>query len=523
LYEIAVIEIKTKFLITLHILLFNNEWIEMKMHILMIAITSIVAVISLTAQGTSFGQNNENDIHVVNNVGGSLVLDKPQAHNDTIRPSVNITYPEYPPTVTTGKIIIQGTANDSGSGIRNVSADVHTFPFNGHFTIPLASRPIPVSPNNWSHWSVPLIINISDSYRVVIKATDNAGNANYAETIINAAFERNDSRGKEIIPKIAFVRPTFTEAAYQEHGFYRFYFKNRFPPVGENITTDLDMLTVKTPRSVPEFRANDIRHLSYITSLIPINGTELSSVSHNYFPVPQKFWLPFIDHVKKAALNATVTVMRDEDVHDGHIFSGSNKTNAYDILMLSHNEYVTQTEYDNFRQFVKNGGTIVFIDANPLYAEVSYDRANHTITLVKGHSWKFDGKVATRMRIPERWYNETKDWVGGNYMINFIKNKITFTNNPFNYTHFEEQFVNNPKDKIIIDYGIKFPPEDNVTSTFTKTRKVATYTLDYGKGQVIMLGLSARLLVDNQEFMKFFDNHILPTALCPKFQICPIS
>ena len=143
------------------------------------------------------------------------------SQNDTIRPSINITYPEYPPTVTSGKIIIQGTANDSGSGIRNVSADVHTFPFNGHFTIPLASRPIPISPNNWSHWSVPLIINNTNSYRVVITAIDNAGNANYAETIINAALDKNNSKAtNELPPKIAFVRPTFTEAAYQEHDFH---------------------------------------------------------------------------------------------------------------------------------------------------------------------------------------------------------------------------------------------------------------------------------------------------------------
>jgi len=446
------------------------------------------------------------------------------SQNDTIRPSINITYPEYPPTVTSGKIIIQGTANDSGSGIQNVSAVAHTFPFNGHFRVPLVSQPIPISPNNWSHWSVPLITNNSNIYRVVITARDKAGNVNYAETTINAPLEKNYALAtKDILPKVAFIRPTFTEAAYQVHGFYEFYFKYGFPPFGKKITTDLDMLTVKTPKSVPEFRANNIKHLSNITSLIPVNGTELHDISYNYFPVPQKFWLPFIDHVKKVAPNATVTVMRDEDVHDGHIFYGDNKTNAYDILFLSHNEYVTQAEYDNLRQFVKNGGTIVFIDANPLYVEVSYDRGNHTITLVKGHSWQFDGKVATRMKIPERWYNETKDWVGANYMINYIKNKITFTNNPFNYTHFEEQFVNNPKDKIIIDYGIKFPPEDNVTSAFTKTRKVATYTLDYGKGKVIMLGLSARLLVDNQGFMKFFDNHILPIALCPKFQFCHIS
>jgi len=461
--------------------------------------------------------------------------------NDTTPPLVNITYPSYPPTLTTGNIIIEGTASDSGSGIKNVSAVAHTFPFNGNFTVPLASQPIPTSHNNWSHWSVPLIINKTNSYRVVITAIDKSGNPNYSETTINAPINKttyNNIYGiglhaKKTIPKFAIVRPTFTEAAYQENGFYRFYYKYGFPSIGRNITTDLDMLTVKTPGSVAEFPKNDIKHLSNITSLIPVNGTELHDISQGIFPYQQKFWLPFIDHVKKVADDVIVTVMRDEDVHDGHIFYPNNKTNMYDVLLLSHNEYVTQQEYDNLRQFVKNGGTIVFIDANVLYGEVSYDRNNHTITLVKGHDWKFDGKAASRS-VSERWYNETKEWVGSNFLINNINEKISFANNPFNYTHFEEQFVNNPKDNILIDYGIKFPKD--FAELYLKKEKlpaelmredipienisVATYSLNYGKGKVIMSGITGRLLANNPDFMRFFDNVILPHSLCPKFESC---
>ena len=462
----------------------------------------------------------------------SCLLDNSQ--NDITRPLVNITYPAYAPTITTGKIIIQGTANDFDSGIRNVSAAAHTFPFDGHFRVKLASQPIPISPDNWSHWSVPLVINKTGTYRVLIEARDNAGNPNWAETTINVPIrEKNNTdthtnltATKEMMPKIAFVRPTFTEAAYQEHGFYRFDSKNDYLPYGKNITTDLDMLTVKTPKSVSEFPGNDIRHLSKITSLIPINGTELHNVISTHFPIPQGFWRPFIDHVKKVVPNATITVMRDEDVHDGHIFYQDNKSNVYDILLLFHSEYVTQSEYNNLKQFVKNGGTIVFIDSNVFYAEVRYDRNNHTITLVKGHGWKFDGKAASRS-VPERWYNETKDWVGSNFLNIDINKSVTFANNPFNYTHLEEQFVNNPKAKIIIDYGIKFPKE--FIESYLKKEKllpeplredipieslnVATYSLDYGKGKVIMLGLYGQNLANNESFLRFFDNLITEHAL----------
>ena len=48
-----------------------------------------------------------------------------------------------------------------------------------------------------------------------------------------------------------------------------------------------------------------------------------------------------------------VTNITDVDVHDGKIFQ-TNGSNAYDILFLFNNEYVTDPEYNNLRQFVSN-------------------------------------------------------------------------------------------------------------------------------------------------------------------------
>ena len=69
----------------------------------------------------------------------------------------------------------------------------------------------------------------------------------------------------------------------------------------------------------------------------------------------------------------------------------------YDILFVFHSEYVTQEEYDNLRRFVFNGGTIVFTEANALYAEIRYDAINNSITLVKGHNWEFDGSAQEKV------------------------------------------------------------------------------------------------------------------------------
>jgi hypothetical protein len=510
--------------------------------ILFLLFISIIPILSF-AQQNNTSVNSTSNSSMWNTTKATFGI----AQNDTIPPKVNITYPFYPITVTTGKIAIDANVSDSESGIHNVSARAHTFPFKGDFPIHIGTDTALGMHNNWAFRSVPLKINHTGAYRVIIEASDNAGNRNYAETTVNAVFPRgtiSNTTGASTYPNIAFVRPTFTEAAYQRHGFIDFYYDYGFPPLGQNITTDLDMLTVKTPKSVPEFRANDIKHLSNITSLIPVNGTELHDVSYNYFPIPQKFWLPFIDNVKKVAPNTSVTVIRDEDVHDGHIFYiGNNKTNtpqgsnantttnAFDILVLFHNEYVTQNEYDNLRQFVKNGGTILFMDANVFRAEVNYDKDNHTVTLVKGHDWQFDGKAARRS-VPERWYYETKEWMGSNFLD--IDANAIFANNPFNYIHSEEQFVNNPNATIIYDYDIRFPEnfiqlyanKEKLPNELTREDipmdkiKVATYSLQYGNGKVIVLGLSGQNMAENQQFMRFFDNQILPIVLCPKFQPC---
>jgi hypothetical protein len=110
----------------------------------------------------------------------------------------------------------------------------------------------------------------------------------------------------------------------------------------------------------------------------------------------------------------------------------SNTPREYDVIILGHQEYVTQKEYDNLMQFVRSGGTIIILDGNVFYAEVKYDRNTQTITLVKGHGWAFDGKSAWRS-VSERWAKETSEWIGSNYLC--YSCEITFTNDPFEYRH----------------------------------------------------------------------------------------
>ncbi|MDE1725524.1 MAG: hypothetical protein KGH76_06480 [Thaumarchaeota archaeon] len=72
----------------------------------------------------------------------------------------------------------------------------------------------------------------------------------------------------------------------------------------------------------------------------------------------------------------------------------------YDKIIVLHNEYVTQKEFDAITHHPK----VVYLYANPLYAKVNVDYNNDTITLVKGHGyptpqdhnafgWKFDNSI----------------------------------------------------------------------------------------------------------------------------------
>ena len=174
--------------------------------------------------------------------------------------------------------------------------------------------------------------------------------------------------------RIAFVAPTFTTAAYNDK-FYVFYRLKEIVPHGANVTKNLNLLTSRVVDLPPRLIKN-----AYL------------------------------------GLTSNLQVITDEDVNNGSIFTRQNidrnviYVNKYDVLVLGHQEYVTQKEYDNLKHFVENGGTLILLDGNVFYAQVSYDKHHHTITLVKGHGWAFNGESAWKS-VNERWTKETSQWV----------------------------------------------------------------------------------------------------------------
>jgi hypothetical protein len=266
---------------------------------------------------------------------------------------------------------------------------------------------------------------------------------------------------------IAVVSPSFTAAAYNNHNFYSFYGKYGNISYAANVTSDLGMLNASVSRS---------------------GGRSAFAM------------LDLLQNLKWASPQSNITVITDADVDSDGIFL-KNGSNGYDVVILGHQEYVTQKEYDNFKRFVSNGGTMIILDGNVFYAEVDYDNSTETIRLVKGHGWAFNGKSAWKS-IGERWANETAQWVGSNYLCYLCD--ITFANNPFRYIHHEENYVTNPNDIILLDY--------NATDYNYKTdikHVIATYELNYEKGKVIGLGIYSDDIIANGKFDRFLDSLLL--------------
>ncbi len=277
--------------------------------------------------------------------------------------------------------------------------------------------------------------------------------------------------------RIALVEPTFTAAAYN-NSFYVFYQKYNNDPATANITSDINLLS------------NKVAKYPTITPTTKV---------HSAFAM-----LSLLKNLKLIGPDSNITVLTDADVDNGSIFENNahgivdNSINIYDVIVLGHQEYVTQTEYYNLKNFVSNGGTTILLDANVFYAQVRLDRNTDTITLVKGHGWAFNGESAWKS-VSERWAKETSQWVGSNYLC--YSCDITFANDPWEYQHHEEQYITNPSDKILMNYNASL-----LHYPIPSLRPViATYELNYQKGKVISLGIYSDDIITNEKFDRYFD------------------
>lgn len=128
-----------------------------------------------------------------------------------------------------------------------------------------------------------------------------------------------------------FVYPIFTQAAYDKNGFYSFY----------NKKCDTECLTVPIPEKIKS---------TYSSSAKGANVLQLLNYSF---------------------------------ITDMDIDKNPNILDNYDRVILLHNEYVTQTEFNA----ITHHPHVIFLYPNALYAKVSVNYDKNTITLLRGHGY----------------------------------------------------------------------------------------------------------------------------------------
>jgi len=220
--------------------------------------------------------------------------------------------------------------------------------------------------------------------------------------------------------------------------------------------------------------------------------------------------IPYKDKILSFMPNAQIFILTDIDVNYGLIFSHDG-SNRFDVILLGHEEYLTQNEYTNFKNFVSTGGKLIFLDGNPAYALINYSPRTNSIRLVSGHGWNFNGTHAY-LGPQEYWATENTAWIGSNY---YCFNCDNYHYDPFNYEHsnpYEDNYVTNPSDVIITNYH----------STKDTSKIVATYQLSYGKGKTIMFGISSTRVRDDPLYLDYF-RYILINRVLGDFAINPLG
>ncbi|GEM_PF-3310886 len=150
-----------------------------------------------------------------------------------------------------------------------------------------------------------------------------------------------NSRQSGTDQSVVFIQPIFTQAAYgnnnpDHHGFYDYYFGR----CGQKC------LTVPIPKI--------------------FNGSYDTGAQSNNILLREHY-----SHI------TDIDVDKDPDILEG-----------YGTVILLHNEYVTQREFDA----ITHHPHVIYLYPNSLFAEVKVDYDKNTITLVRGH-WYPDKKI----------------------------------------------------------------------------------------------------------------------------------
>jgi len=226
-----------------------------------------------------------------------------------------------------------------------------------------------------------------------------------------------------------------------------------------------------------------------------------------------------------------VTYLTDIDVNNGALFQSNGVTRRFDVVIIGFSEYLTQTEYNSYQNFVASGGKLITLDGSNFLAEVNYNSQSNTVSLVSGHGWSFNGAQACPAEY-DRWISQNANWIGSEYCCFYNTQHYTMagavanTSDPLssilrsaygkntvlfaNYPGHEETLLTNSSDSPIAYWKTVGGNFSTVIVPYPIV--IAAYAHVYRSGVVIGSGIFATdILVSNPE-MKFFVNSAILKA-----------
>lgn len=284
---------------------------------------------------------------------------------------------------------------------------------------------------------------------------------------------------------IAVVEPVFTSTPYSQYPFGSFYaFYRTYHATTGNITTNLQWLNTSVK--------SGLKYASGWGHTLPLYEFFRSSAARSC----------------GLFLGKNVIVISDINVTQGALFRSSG-SRMFDVVVIGHEEYLTQFEYDQMRLFVATGGKLISMSANSFFVKVTYNPVTGAETLVAGHGWAFNGVTAWHSRVPP-FDRNSSGWFGSSYCCS---HNYHYTGGTVNST--------NPIGSELREYfgGIMsagyMSHEENAIGNFTHTSIVATfsnqsglvvasYTHNYGRGAVFCLCVFGEDLVSYDPSTQYF-------------------
>jgi hypothetical protein len=298
----------------------------------------------------------------------------------------------------------------------------------------------------------------------------------------------NGGPAANLIPSnhtIAIVRPIFTSTPYSQYAYASFYgFYKKYLHVAGNITTDLDWLNTSI-RSGIGYNSG-WGHSGAFYTFLTSTAAENCGIS----------------------LGKNLFVVDDIQVDRGALLNPDGSP-RYSAVVIGHEEYVTQAEFDQFRRYVAAGGRLIAMSSNMFYVKITFNPRTSFETFVVGHGYAYNGHSAWHSGF---WpFNKSlSGWFGSTYCC---FHRLTFSGGAVKAAY--------PIGQRLLAYfggmmGSSYVShEENAVSNWTQTAVVATfanksglvvasYVHRYGKGAVFCYCIFGEDTINNDPPTEYF-------------------